>query len=313
MGRIRQYPPHLFLPRRQARHTAGMTEAITQVLRHLAARELSEARSTLRHLAQAGDPEASLLEVTLTANGTGAAPDWRKAYAQLADCAARFGGEFADQLAIMEQMDLDRDGYPKRLPEGDLIDASIQMQRFEGFLSPAECAFIARTASDILAPSMVADARTGAFKAHPVRRSSEAPIGPTREALPIQAILRRIAKASGTAVTQGEALTVLHYAPGQEYRPHLDTLPDTANQRQKTFILYLNDAFDGGATHFDVLGITVKPRAGDALVFDLVGQHGSPAMAARHAGLPVTAGAKWIATRWIRARPFDVWRGPEAA
>lgn len=32
-------------------------------------------------------------------------------------------------------------------------------------------------------------------------------------------------------------------------------------------LTYLNDGFDGGATVFDVTGLSVAPRTGDAIVF----------------------------------------------
>lgn len=153
----------------------------------------------------------------------------------------------------------------------------------------------------------MADPRTGRLIDHPIRNSSAAPIGPTRESLPVQAILRRIAAASATHVTQGESLTVLHYAPGQQYREHLDTLPHVANQRTATMIIYLNEGYVGGETRFPELGITIKARTGDALFFRNLTAAGTPDPRCRHAGLPVTAGTKWVATRWIRAAPFDVW------
>ena len=97
------------------------------------------------------------------------------------------------------------------------------------------------------------------------------------------------------------------YAPGQQYRPHLDTLPNADNQRIRTAILYLNANYQGGETAFPLLGFTVAPCVGDLLVFDNVDASGLPDPRSRHAGLPVTGGTKWVATRWIRARPVSPW------
>ena len=138
-------------------------------------------------------------------------------------------------------------------------------------------------------------------------------IGPTRETLPIRAINLRVAAVSGSTVDQGEALVVLRYTPGQEFRPHYDSLPNTRNQRAATVLLYLNDGFGGGETVFPAYGLSVRPKAGDAILFSNTLPDGSPDARANHAGLPVTHGVKWLATRWIRARPFSPWTGPEVA
>jgi prolyl 4-hydroxylase len=47
----------------------------------------------------------------------------------------------------------------------------------------------------------------------------------------------------------------------------------------------------------------VKGRAGEGLLFANALPDGRPDPASRHAGLPVTAGAKLLASRWIRQRP----------
>jgi prolyl 4-hydroxylase len=108
-------------------------------------------------------------------------------------------------------------------------------------------------------------------------------------------------------VEQGEPLMILRYAPGQEYRLHSDAIAGAANQRTMTVLLYLNQGFAGGETHFPELDITIVPRGGEALLFDNLLVDGRPDPRARHAGKPVRAGTKWLATRWIRQRSVDPW------
>ena len=290
-----------------------MSDLLNQALKLMEARDLVGARHALRRAVEAGDADAALIEASLTANGSGAPADWGAAVALLRAAAERHGGVAAEDLALIEAMALDADGAPLSLPEAEVLSEAPHVALRRGFLTPAECAHIAVSVQDLLGPSQVADPATGRPIEHPIRTSSAALIGPTRETLPIQAILERIAAATGTLVAQGEALTVLHYAPGQQYRPHLDALPATANQRIGTMLLYLNEGYIGGETRFDATGLTVAGRGGDALWFVNAAPDGAPDPASRHAGLPLRQGAKWLATRWVRARPFDVWQGPDAA
>jgi prolyl 4-hydroxylase len=274
-------------------------------------RDLPQARRLFGAAADLGHANAALTQVALTANGSGAPPDWPGAMALLRHAAARHGGEAQDQLDLLAAMNLDTDGFPRALPQPVLLNKAPLVRQWRGFLTPAECAHIAMAVQDILAPSQVVDPGTGLLIDHPVRTSAAAAIGPTRESLPIQAILRRIAAATQSDWRQGESLTVLHYAPGQEYRAHVDSLPGSGNQRTMTMLLFLNEGYAGGETRFHAAGLEVAARGGDALCWANVLPDGSPDPASRHAGLPVRQGAKWAATRWIRALPFDVWDGPE--
>lgn len=281
-------------------------------LKLMGERKLAESREVLARATAGGEPEAALMEVALTANGSGGDPDWPRAVALLRDAAERFGGAAREHLELIEAMNIDSEGNPAILPPAEELSRTPYVRRWRGLLTQAECAHLAHTASDLLEPSMVAHPQTGELVAHPIRTSSAAQIGPTRESLPVQAILRRIAAITTTDVRQGEALTVLHYAPGQEYRLHLDALPRTANQRVATVLVYLNEGYAGGETRFEASGLAVCGRGGDAIAFSNTLDDGTtPDPASRHMGMPVRQGAKWLATRWIRARPFDVWKGPE--
>lgn len=296
---------------------AGSTDALVELAiwylgGRLVPRDLVAARSLLRRAAAIGDEEAALIEIALTANGSGAAADWPAAVALL-QRAATTSAAAAQHLALLQAMALGPDGVPRALPAAQSLHASPRVQRFPGFCTPAECAHIASVAAPALQPATVFDPASGRMIPHPIRASDNAPIGPTDESLVVQAINRRIAAATATDVMQGEPLTLLRYAPGQQYRPHLDALPNEANQRIRTAILYLNHNFSGGATEFPLLGVTIAPGAGDLLVFDNVDAQGKPDPNSRHAGLPVTSGTKWIATRWIRARPTTAWALSDAA
>jgi prolyl 4-hydroxylase len=54
-------------------------------------------------------------------------------------------------------------------------------------------------------------------------------------------------------------------------------------------------------------GLTVQDQGGEALLFRNLTDAGAIDPLAPHAGLPVQAGTKWLATRWIRVATFDPW------
>lgn len=277
---------------------------------HLVPRDLPRARSVLRAAVQIGHVDAALLEVALTANGSGGPADWAAAKSLLAT-AAGSDPIAAEQLRLINAMRLDDAGAPHSLPDAESLTEDRRIARFSRLLSPAECAHVAAAAVDLLTPATVFDPHTRRQIAHPVRTSNDAVIGPMRENLVIRAINQRLAAISGTTIDQGEALTVLRYTRGQQYRLHHDTIAGSRNQRVATVLIYLNEGFGGGETVFPAYGLSIRPQLGDAIVFRNTLATGHPDPNTRHAGEPVTHGAKWLATRWVRARPFNVWSGPE--
>lgn len=269
-------------------------------------RDLPRARLLLRRAVEIGQIDAALMEIALIGNGSGGPANWTAAL-DLLKAAARSDPLAAEHLAMVAAMALRDDGMPSAPPPRDYLLRSPDIIRFQDLLSPAECDHLISAADGFLAPAVVVDPASGKMISHPIRTSDGAIIGPTRETLVIQAINRRLAAISSTQVAQGEPLSILRYAPGQQYRLHSDALPGAANQRIATVLVYLNDGFGGGETDFPAVGVTVSPRRGDAILFWNVGADGRPDQRLVHAGLPVDRGVKWLATRWIRAQPHDPW------
>jgi prolyl 4-hydroxylase len=84
----------------------------------------------------------------------------------------------------------------------------------------------------------------------------------------------------------------------------MDALPAEPNQRILTALVYLSDGYRGGETSFPNARLSYRGRVGDALIFRNVRSDGSADPLTLHAGLPVTNGTKYIASRWIRAARF---------
>lgn len=108
-----------------------------------------------------------------------------------------------------------------------------------------------------------------------------------------------------------EALQVVRYGPGGFYKPHHDACVGSkefcsranqdfnGQQRYITFLIYLNDDFEGGGTHFPRINYTVKPKKGKAVMFYSVDAQGKVLPASLHGGNPVIKGNKWICNKWI--------------
>lgn len=268
-------------------------------------RDLSEARKLFGLAGDLGHEEAAAIHIAMLANGAGAGRHWHDALTRLDRRATRIAAARRER-DVIAAMDLDADGAPLMKPQGEPLSTSPHVALFRGFLTEAECRYLIDTATPLLRPSVVVDPRTGQLILDPVRTSAAAAFPFVLESPAIHAINRRIAAASGTAVAQGEPLQVLRYRPGEEYKPHSDALPGTANQRILTFLIYLNDDYDGGETVFVSSRLKVRGRAGDGILFRNVDMGGKPDMAARHAGLPVARGEKFLLSRWIRAASLDL-------
>lgn len=130
----------------------------------------------------------------------------------------------------------------------------------------------------------------------------------------VKSISDKVSKIVGLPVQNFEMLQVLHYGKGGKYDPHFDACEEKekgfcdrmniGGPRLKTFIIYLNDDYEGGGTHFPKINYTVIPKKGKAVLFENVDANHVIIPEALHGGQPVLNGEKWIANKWIHAGPF---------
>ncbi|HMG46709.1 MAG TPA: 2OG-Fe(II) oxygenase [Allosphingosinicella sp.] len=262
--------------------------------------DLAQARQLFRRADEAGHALAAVLCTNLLANGIAGEPDWPGALRRLRE-EARGNPRRKQILSLVEKMKLDPQGDPLSLPPGRRLSEAPEVTLFPHLFSAAECDYL-RQAEPAYRPSMVIDQATGGDVPDPIRTSDGTVIHWLIEDPAIHALNRRLAAASGTSVDQGEPLQILRYRPGQQYLNHFDFVPGAENQRMLSALVYLNDGFKGGETCFVRTGLKVKGRKGDALVFRNLGADRQADPLSEHAGLPVTGGTKFLASRWIRER-----------
>ena len=202
-------------------------------------------------------------------------------------------------LELIKAMEIDAEGNPTVVPAGKQLSSDPKVWHFKRLFTPAECDHLMHATADTFEPSMVYDSNRQLVRDE-IRTSDGATIHWLIEDPAIVALNRRIAAISSSAYEGGEALALLRYSPGQEYRPHFDFVSGADNRRIQTALIYLNDGYDGGETCFVETGLLVKGGAGDVVLFNNQGNDGGPNPMSKHAGMPVTSGRKFLATRWIR-------------
>jgi prolyl 4-hydroxylase len=267
-------------------------------------RDLVLSRDLFHRAAAAGSETAAAAYRAFVANGTGGPAVWKKAV-ELVEQAARSDPQAERELQLISAMQLSDDGDPIDSFSAEHISNSPDVVIHRSLFTEAECEFLIESAMPSLKPSTVVDPQTGALVPNPIRTSDAAGFPLMSEKPAIHALCRRLAAASGTHVKQGEPLQILRYGPGQEYRPHFDAIGGADNQRVLTFLVYLNDDFEGGETLFLKPDLKIKCRKGDGILFRNADGDGRLDPNSQHAGLPVTAGEKFLASRWIRARPLQ--------
>jgi len=211
-------------------------------------------------------------------------------------------------------------GCRTKHPEGPLASAGDREVRvtlgvdrpvlrvLDGLLTDEECDELIALATPRMARALTVDA-TG--KQQIDHRRTNAGMFFKLGELPLVAQLeQRIAELLDIPASHGEGLQILHYLPGQEYTPHFDwfdpeqpgyaAVTARGGQRIASVVMYLNTPEAGGGTAFPKVGLTVTALRGSAVYFAYEGGDAS----SLHAGLPVQRGEKWIATKWLRERPY---------
>lgn len=197
-------------------------------------------------------------------------------------------------------------------PAPQSISARPAILTIDGMISAEACDWIRSSADPLIQPALVYDPETGEGRSESVRTNGAAVLDLDRLDVLVALVRERIARAAGLPVAGLEWTQVLRYQVGETFDWHHDWLDpglpgysaDLAarGQRIATCLIYLNDDFEGGETAFRTGDLRHRGRKGDALLWANTLPQGGIDPETLHAGLPPTAGEKWVLSQWLRGR-----------
>lgn len=174
----------------------------------------------------------------------------------------------------------------------------------DNFLSDEECDLLIEVSRDKLEPSLVIS-ESGSATEDSNRTSKGTGIS-LKDHDKVEKIEKKIAEVMNTPLTHGEKLQIMNYQIGDEFKTHYDYLPEnqvkdeTGGQRVSTFILYLNDVENGGATYFPKINYSVYPQKGRIVYFEYLNDKNQLNPLTLHSSVPVLEGEKWICVKMMR-------------
>jgi len=124
-----------------------------------------------------------------------------------------------------------------------------------------------------------------------------------------QEIDKRLCKLVAINSTYAEPLHG-HYCDAKDSQASVDLLglPSTVNldtlkgHRAYAVTLYLNDVASGGETQFSEANLSIKSKAGLAMIWSNLDPDGLPAAKSLGESMPVVAGHKAVLTKWFRSQ-----------
>ncbi len=269
-----------------------------------------------------GDSEAPLIEATLAAAGAWRSQSWDKAL-ELLGLAAERGAELArGQLQLLSKASGPVESWralSRRIDLAAWFDVPVRrpvheaprIRAAERFVSPAVCDWLISRAQGKLQRAQMTGDYGQAPKIGSERNNSVLIVDVVQADVVITLVRARIAAFIKLPTICFEPPQILHYAVGEEFKPHFDFLRKTPGapgeyqgDRLMTFLLYLNDGYEGGETDFPRVGVRHKGAKGDCLVFANVDPAGRPDPLTLHAGRPVEHGVKWVLSQWVHDRPY---------
>jgi len=278
---------------------------------------------------QRGDVSALALSATVAAMGVTAEPNWPRALDILARAAALGSASAGGQLRLLssapaqEWPDLSWESLARRVdteawraaPDRKALAEAPRIRLSEQFAPPAICDWLISRARGRMRPAMMYDGASKTEKVDPHRTCSDYQFDILNTDLVVLLVRDKISAATRLPTAAMEPPRVFHYALGEQIKAHYDRCGDEVagyggsgyqGDRIVTFLLYLNDDYDGGELAFPKTGFQRKGGKGDAIYFAHVDETGRQDPLSLHAGLKITRGEKWVLSQWIHDRPFGV-------
>lgn len=193
------------------------------------------------------------------------------------------------------------------VPNARRLDTPLaEFYTLENFLNAAECERLIELIKSSLRPSEIASNFSSDTE---FRTSSTCDLGTIDDEF-VADIDRRICSMLGVDASYSEVIQGQYYETGQEFKAHTDyfeaeefqEFASERGQRTYTFFIYLNDVESGGETEFPVLKQKIRPRQGNAVIWNSLTAEGKPNPNTLHHAHPVLSGYKAVITKWFRAR-----------
>ncbi len=278
--------------------------------------------SMLAEAAQRGNSRAMVRIAALSAAGVHLRQDWSEALRLLGVAAAAGDPSARGQLLSLAPRSISV-SWPSRAAGVALAEwlrpapttaLHPKVHQVKTLVSGTVCAWLIGRAHGRLGRARVYDAVSRQDVVHGMRSNTVANFDYATVDVVQLLVQQRMALTCQLDVRQFEAPMVLHYDVGEQIKPHYDFIdvkaPDYAQQirdqgqRVITFLLYLNDAYEGGETTFPRLDIVHRGQAGDGLYFINSHPDRSPDREMLHTGSPPTSGEKWIVSQFVRDIPL---------
>jgi len=183
----------------------------------------------------------------------------------------------------------------------------------EKFASRQFCDWLIGRAIGKFRPAMMRDATTGVSHALDSRTCSDFVFDIFAGGVALLLLRMKISVITSIPVSHMEPPQIFHYGIGEEIKPHHDFLFDGEHgyghagryqgDRLATFLLYLNEGYEGGEIEFPRIGYRHRGRTGDCIFFASQ-RDGKPDPMSLHGAAKVTLGEKYILSQWIHNQPF---------
>lgn len=318
---------------------ASDIEATTQLAKRIivgdrAPRLPQQGISLLQDAVGLGGAEAAERLAIIAVSGIAGAPDWQAALRLLGLAAERGWTPALSQLEVLASMSRDAAGASHAIVAartagellaaidlkellkpgaGNVVHADPHIRSFPNFLNDSACDWLINRARPRLTRALVYDVVSQTSFADSSRTNSYAVFN-RMEADMVQLMIQaRMSVACGQPISHMEAPTVLHYAIGEEIGNHYDFVdpakPSYAEDVRRfghrviTFLIYLNEGYQGGETQFPKLGVSHSGRRGEGLFFVNVLPDDQADVRTLHGGRPPIAREKWVFSQFIRNRP----------